>query len=99
MRDKISLTDKLATFNDYWSPRTVAQLNNYDVMVVKVKDEFVWHRHDETEAPRPYPGGIPRACEQRAGENDGSVQERHVLPPVARTRTSWATSAAANGNR
>jgi mannose-6-phosphate isomerase-like protein (cupin superfamily) len=49
MRDKISLTDKLTTFNEYWSPRTVAQLNDYDVMVVKVKDEFVWHKHDDTD--------------------------------------------------
>ena len=49
MRDKISLSDKLATFNEYWSPRTVAQLNDYDVMVVKVKDEFVWHKHDDTD--------------------------------------------------
>jgi hypothetical protein len=49
MRGKISLTDKLATFNEYWSLRTVAQLNSYDVMVVKVKDEFVWHKHDDTD--------------------------------------------------
>jgi mannose-6-phosphate isomerase-like protein (cupin superfamily) len=45
----ISLADKLATFSEYWSPRTVAQLNDYDVMVVKVKGEFVWHKHDETD--------------------------------------------------
>jgi mannose-6-phosphate isomerase-like protein (cupin superfamily) len=49
MREKINLSEKLATFSDYWSPRTVAQLNEYDVMVVKVKDEFVWHKHDETD--------------------------------------------------
>jgi mannose-6-phosphate isomerase-like protein (cupin superfamily) len=49
MREKINLSEKLATFSDYWSPRTVAQLNDYDVMVVKVKDEFVWHKHDETD--------------------------------------------------
>jgi mannose-6-phosphate isomerase-like protein (cupin superfamily) len=49
MRDKISLTDKLATFDEHWSPRTVAQLNDYDVMVVKVKGEFVWHKHDDTD--------------------------------------------------
>jgi mannose-6-phosphate isomerase-like protein (cupin superfamily) len=47
--DRINLSEKLATFSDYWSPRTVAQLNDYDVMVVKVKDEFVWHKHDETD--------------------------------------------------
>jgi mannose-6-phosphate isomerase-like protein (cupin superfamily) len=49
MGDKINLSEKLATFSEYWSPRTVAQLNNYDVMVVKVKGEFVWHKHDETD--------------------------------------------------
>jgi mannose-6-phosphate isomerase-like protein (cupin superfamily) len=49
MGDKINLSEKLATFSDYWSPRTVAQLNAYDVMVVKVKGEFVWHKHDDTD--------------------------------------------------
>lgn len=49
MNDKINLSEKLATFSEHWSPRTVAQLNNYDVMVVKVKGEFVWHKHDETD--------------------------------------------------
>ena len=49
MDDKINLSEKLATFSDYWSPRTVARLNDYDVMVVKVKDEFVWHKHEETD--------------------------------------------------
>ena len=41
MQDKINLAEKLATFSEYWSPRTVAQLNDHDVMVVKVKGEFV----------------------------------------------------------
>ena len=49
MQDKINLSEKLATFNEHWSPRTVAQLNDYDVMVVKVRDEFVWHKHDDTD--------------------------------------------------
>lgn len=49
MNDKINLAEKLASFSEHWSPRTVAQLNGYDVMVVKVKDEFVWHKHDETD--------------------------------------------------
>jgi len=49
MDDKINLTAMLAMFSDYWSPRTVAQLNDSDVMVVKVKGEFVWHKHDETD--------------------------------------------------
>lgn len=49
MTDKINLAQKLATFADAWAPRTIAQLNDYDVMVVKLKDEFVWHKHDDTD--------------------------------------------------
>src|SRR5204862_2117243 len=49
MGDAINLADKLATFSDTFSPRTVAQLNDFDVMVVKVKGEFIWHKHDETD--------------------------------------------------
>ena len=49
MADAINLSDKLAQFSDYWSPRTISQFNNCDVMVVKVKGEFVWHQHDDTD--------------------------------------------------
>ena len=49
MREKVNLSEKLAAFSDTFSPRTVAQLNNYDVMVVKVQGEFVWHKHDDTD--------------------------------------------------
>lgn len=49
MQDKVNLAAKLAQFANHWSPRTVAQLNDYDVMVVKVQGEFVWHKHDETD--------------------------------------------------
>ncbi len=49
MDDKINLAEKLAQFSDHWAPRTVARLNDYDIMVVKVQGEFVWHKHDETD--------------------------------------------------
>jgi mannose-6-phosphate isomerase-like protein (cupin superfamily) len=49
MQNKINLAEKLTTFTDYWSPRTVAQFNNCDVMLVKVQGEFVWHKHDDTD--------------------------------------------------
>jgi mannose-6-phosphate isomerase-like protein (cupin superfamily) len=49
MADSISLADKLATFQDYWSPRTITTFNDCDVMVVKVKGEFTWHKHDDTD--------------------------------------------------
>ena len=49
MTDGIDLTEKLSTFSEHWSPRTVTQFNGCDVMVVKVKGEFVWHHHDDTD--------------------------------------------------
>ena len=47
--DVVNLAQKLASFDEYWSPRTVAQFNGHDIMVVKVKGEFVWHHHDDTD--------------------------------------------------
>jgi mannose-6-phosphate isomerase-like protein (cupin superfamily) len=46
---KINLAEKLAQFSDHWAPRVVAQVNDYDIMVVKVQGEFVWHSHADTD--------------------------------------------------
>jgi mannose-6-phosphate isomerase-like protein (cupin superfamily) len=45
----IDLADKLATFGEHWQPRTVSQFNGHDVMVVKIKGPFTWHKHDATD--------------------------------------------------
>ena len=45
----IDLNEKLAMFSEHWQPRTVAQFNGHDIMVVKVKGEFTWHKHDDTD--------------------------------------------------
>ena len=45
----INLAEKLTTFSDHWQPRTVGEFNGHDLMVVKVKGEFKWHKHDETD--------------------------------------------------
>lgn len=49
MDGKINLAEKLASFADYFSPRTVALLNGHDVMVAKLKGAFVWHKHDDSD--------------------------------------------------
>lgn len=49
MDGKINLAEKLASFSQHWSPRTVTRFNDCDVMVVKVLGEFVWHEHDDTD--------------------------------------------------
>ena len=49
MPDKVNVASKLAQFSDYYSPRTVAEFNGHDIMVVKLKGPFTWHKHDETD--------------------------------------------------
>ena len=48
--DKINIKEKYQKFNDYWKPRVIAKLNDQQVIIAKVKGEFVWHDHkDEDE--------------------------------------------------
>ena len=49
MKNKISLAQKFALFSDHWAPRTVATLNDYDIMVVKLLGQYAWHRHADTD--------------------------------------------------
>jgi mannose-6-phosphate isomerase-like protein (cupin superfamily) len=49
MRTAINLHEKLAQFSEHWSPRVVAELNDYQFKVVKLQGEFVWHTHQETD--------------------------------------------------
>jgi mannose-6-phosphate isomerase-like protein (cupin superfamily) len=44
--DKINLTEKFGAINEYWHPHIIANLNNQDVKLVKLKGEFTWHHHE-----------------------------------------------------
>jgi mannose-6-phosphate isomerase-like protein (cupin superfamily) len=46
---KVNLAEKLATFSEHYQPRTVGTFNGHDLMVVKLKGPFTWHRHDDTD--------------------------------------------------
>ena len=45
----INLAEKLATFTEHWSPRVVAELNDYQFKLLKLQGEFVWHDHQDTD--------------------------------------------------
>ena len=47
--DKVNLAEKLSLFDELFSPKIVASLNDYDIQVAKAQGEFVWHKHDETD--------------------------------------------------
>jgi mannose-6-phosphate isomerase-like protein (cupin superfamily) len=44
--EKVNLSEKFAQVSELWSPKIVGELNGQLVKLVKVKGEFVWHRHD-----------------------------------------------------
>jgi mannose-6-phosphate isomerase-like protein (cupin superfamily) len=45
----INLQDKFNRFSDHWSPRVIAQMNDYQFKLVKIQGEFLWHSHPETD--------------------------------------------------
>ncbi len=44
--NKVNIDEKLSLFNEHWDPKIVGELNGQYVKLVKFKDEFVWHKHD-----------------------------------------------------
>lgn len=45
----INLQQKFAQFTEHWSPKIIAQMNDYHLKLAKVQGEFVWHDHPETD--------------------------------------------------
>ena len=45
----INLRDKLSRFSDHWSPRVIAEMNDYQFKLAKLQGEFVWHSHEDTD--------------------------------------------------
>jgi mannose-6-phosphate isomerase-like protein (cupin superfamily) len=45
----INLADKLSKFAEHWSPRVIAEMNDYQFKLVKIEGEFVWHSHADTD--------------------------------------------------
>ena len=48
-KSKINLKSKLESIKDYWSPKVIAELNDYQFKLAKIKDEFIWHEHNDTD--------------------------------------------------
>ena len=49
MKNAINLNDQFSKFSDHWSPKIIAQMNDYHFKVAKVYGEFDWHTHPETD--------------------------------------------------
>lgn len=47
--DPVNLARALASFDEVYSPRIVATMNDYDVRIAKTLGDHVWHVHDDTD--------------------------------------------------
>jgi mannose-6-phosphate isomerase-like protein (cupin superfamily) len=49
MDDKVNLAEKIGLLDELYSPGIVGYMNDYKLVAVRVKGEFVWHKHDDTD--------------------------------------------------
>lgn len=75
----INLLDKFAGFRETWSPRVVAEMNDYQFKLVRIHGEFVWHRHDDTDEVFLVVEGR-MAIELRDGRVELAAGEMYVVP-------------------
>ncbi|HYN70957.1 MAG TPA: cupin domain-containing protein [Nakamurella sp.] len=45
----VDLADKFTLFSEHFSPKVIARLNDYEIKLVRINGEFVWHTHQDTD--------------------------------------------------
>ncbi len=75
----INLKNKLKLFHKQWSPKVIAEMNDYQFKVVKLQGEFVWHDHKDTDETFIVLEGNLR-IDFRDGHVDLSAGEMYVVP-------------------
>ena len=46
---KINIKNKFLNLSEYWSPKVLAEMNDYQFKIARIKGEFIWHNHTETD--------------------------------------------------
>ena len=46
---KINFKSKFDKFHEQWSPKIIAEMNEYQFKLVKIKNDFIWHQHQDTD--------------------------------------------------
>lgn len=75
----INFRANLAKFSKHWSPKIIAQMNDYHFKLAKIQGEFVWHSHPETDEVFIVLDGIVR-INLRDGEVELRAGEMFVVP-------------------
>ncbi len=75
----IHLKEKLSKFSEHWSPKIIAQMNDYHFKVVKFRGDFVWHQHQDTDEVFVVLDG-KMSIQFRDGKVDLAAGELFVVP-------------------
>jgi len=77
--DTINFIEKFSKFDELWSPKVIAQLNDYQFKLAKIEGEFAWHHHqDSDEAFIVIEGSM--CIEFRDGKVELNTGEMYVIP-------------------
>lgn len=75
----INFKEKLSLFTEQWSPKVIAEMNDYQFKVVKLQGDFVWHDHKDTDETFIVLAGRLR-IDFRDGHVELSEGEMYVVP-------------------
>ncbi|MGH8401285.1 MAG: cupin domain-containing protein [Gammaproteobacteria bacterium] len=45
----VNFEQKLGLFDEHWTPKVIAEMNEYQFKIVKIKGDFIWHDHKDTD--------------------------------------------------
>jgi len=113
--EALNLHQLLSRFDEHWSPTSIATLNDYEVKLVKVAGEFVWHAHDDTDElflvisrrltfqlrprRRPRAGGAVRGPEERRARSPRGGRDLGAAARTTRRGQHWRRWRRAHRNR
>ena len=83
----INIGEKLSLFDEQWSPKVIAEMNDYQFKIVKLQGDFIWHDHPETDETFLVIEGTLR-IDFRDGYVEVSAGEMFVVPKGVEHKTS-----------
>jgi len=75
----INFNNKLGLFTEQWTPKVIAEMNDYQFKVVKIEGDFVWHSHADTDETFIVLSGDLR-IDFKDGHVDIAAGEMYVVP-------------------
>ncbi|NYH78258.1 mannose-6-phosphate isomerase-like protein (cupin superfamily) [Actinopolyspora biskrensis] len=75
----VDIAEELSLVSEHWSPKVVSRLNDYEIKVVKLEGEFVWHTHEDTDELFLVVSG-ELTIQLRDGDVHLSPGQLHVVP-------------------